>query len=102
MRVPCLIACGIGLLSATGALLAASATPVSFSTTKALFVFGLVLAFSASAVLLNSARYWGLAGILVVVLLIVLSFVPIYVEHVGEPANPRSHRHMLWWPDHVH
>ena len=102
MRVACLFACGIGLFSATGALLAATATIINFSIAKALFVFGLLLVFSASALLLKLARYWGFAGILVGVLLIVLSFLPMYVEHVGEPANPRSHRHILWRPDHVH
>src|SRR5207302_1764452 len=91
MRVACLFACGIGLFSATGALLAATASAINFSIAKALFVFGLIVAFSASALLLKSARYWGLAGILVVVILIVLSFLPIYIEHVGEPAEPRSH-----------
>jgi hypothetical protein len=102
MRVACLFACGIGLFSATGALLTASATAINFSIAKALFVFGLLLAFSASALLLKSARYWGFAGILVAVILIVLSFLPMYIEHVGDPDNPRSHRHLLWRPDHVH
>ncbi len=102
MRVTCLFACGIGLLSATGALLAAAATAIDFSIAKAIFVFGLLLAFSASVMLLNSARYWGFAGILVGVLLIVLSFLPIYIKHVGDPDNPRSHRHILWWLDYVH
>jgi hypothetical protein len=98
----CSIAFGIGFFLATGALLAAAATAISFSTAKPLFVFGLLLAFSASVFELNSAHLWGLAGILIVVLLIVLSFLPVYIEHVGTPDNPRSHRHMLWWPDHVH
>jgi hypothetical protein len=102
MRVACLFACGIGLFSATGALLAATATTINFAIAKALFVFGLLLAFSASALLRRLARYWGFAAILVAVLLIVLSFLPMYIKDVGDPDNPRSHRHILWWPDHVH
>jgi hypothetical protein len=64
MRAACLIVCGLGLFSATGVLLAATATAITFSLAKPLFVFGLLLALSASSLLLTSARYWGLAGIL--------------------------------------
>ena len=97
-----LIAFGIGFALAGGVLCAAAVNAVGFSTAKPWFVVGLLLAFSASMWSLTSAPSWGYAGILGVVLLIVLSFVPVYVEHVGPPDNPRSHRHMLWWPDHVH
>ena len=83
-------------------LFAAAVNAIGFSTAKPLFVVGVLVAFFASVALLKSAPVWGYAGILVVAFLIVLSLVPAYVEHVGDPDNPRSHRHMLWWPDHVH
>jgi len=98
----CLLACAFGLLTAVGVLFVAIMTPISFSLAKTVFVLALLIAFTAAGLLLQSSRYWGIAGILAVLILIVLSFVPIYAEHVGEPRERRSHRHMLWWPDHIH
>src|SRR5688572_25210954 len=85
--VVCLIAFGIGMVSAAGVLFAAAVNGIGFTTGKPLFVVGLILALSASLSSLKSAPRWGYAAILVVVLMALLSFVPIYVEHVGDPDN---------------
>jgi hypothetical protein len=99
--IRCWTVCLIGLLSAT-AVLFAIVTPMSFTTAKAGFVLALIVAFSAAALLMKSDRCQGWTGILAVVLLIAASFLPIYVQHVGPPDIPRSHRHTLWWSDHIH
>lgn len=68
-----------------------------------LFTLGLLLQSIGSVALILLRHYkFGVAGLVFVLILLACSFVPCYGEHVGEPAEPRSHRHVLWDLGHIH